>query len=1165
MHRMKSAAWALAIVLSATSIGGVGCGGNKPVVRDQLTVEKLRLRITKVRNAVAETRSVIAASRGAEYLPELYMRLAELLSEEARYHYMVAYEREQKKTKSLHVPQVRFLKEQAIATYRDIVRRYPDTHLADRIMFNISHEQRELGDFEEMRATLEKLVVDYPTSPYRNEALIVLGDYHFDRMEFPQAQKNFKLIIDQESGALRSLALYKQGWVEVNLGDCKAALSDFESAILTARKEKQVAEAGKTIDERKSMLAPGQEFALPEVEGSKQAFAGHKTVNVQRESLVDLTYCYARERSPAKAVAFLRGLAATREAYVSALSKIANRYAMIEQPRGAADVAREILRLATDETDRLDDARLLHTAVTRMKDYSNVGEDVFLILRAMRRQNIMPGKTDEDRKNLENEFEMYARDLSTKSQEMIGAKAPSKKSLWKAQAATPEQTAIAYRTYLQNLPSSPYRILMVQNFADVLTQAGQHLEAGHRYREAARWLAKPGALAPPPEDPKNKMVKAKAATKPAEPAQPQKSKEELEKQRKEDRSNALYDAVVAYQTTLAGENIRTHLERATARAGLREAGALYLAAGQPTAEKAKKIKFAIAQSFYDEGNYLEAIDLLTALAYEYPNTEQGDAAVHMVLDSLHTINDFSGLLSAGQRFLSTTTPVSDKVKSEIVPIVKAAEQRRLDELSLAASGDQAGGMEMLLAFADRYKNSDLGERAMLSAFVAARAGGDAAQLYRLGEELIDKFPQSDQASGVVGTLGRTAAARFEFDEAVQYLERAATMSPQEKTSLLLAAGELREQLADRDGALKDYRAAIAAAGEGPQRGEAAAKLADLIERGGSNNEIIAELSPLSATGDPEVASRLGIAMLRAGSYDEAEAQLRTVVEGASGASPAAAARANYGMAEINLHLLETFPTPDSIDLIEELIGLVDVVIQSYLAAARQPDAIYSQAALARMGRAAEVGATKLASVRVPTDISAEEQDMLTKALSVRAEQLRAGRDEALGECARRAGSSYLLDDTGIACLSKTAPTKDPVSMTPLSPRHRATLPKSLETAKDTLAKNPEDLDALRTVGTAFLDAGDAHAARLVLAQAVEVGGSGEDLNLLGIASRKSGDTIGALDAFRRGKEAGSGAAARNLAQVCRELNQEALAKQALKDVKGAPDGRLLQGVAGGAR
>jgi len=132
------------------------CAKPIPEVRDLPEVEQYRARITKVRHAIEETRGVIAASAGAPYLPELQMRLAELISEEARYHYMVAYERQQSGRESLHVPQVRVLKEQAIGTYQLILKRYPDTHLADRVLFNISHEQREIAEHhqpEPRRAT----------------------------------------------------------------------------------------------------------------------------------------------------------------------------------------------------------------------------------------------------------------------------------------------------------------------------------------------------------------------------------------------------------------------------------------------------------------------------------------------------------------------------------------------------------------------------------------------------------------------------------------------------------------------------------------------------------------------------------------------------------------------------------------------------------------------------------------------------------------------------------------------------------------------------------------------------------------------------------------------------------------------------------------------------
>ena len=1141
------------IVLGAACAAAISCAAVKPVVRDQLVVEKLRLRITKVRNAEQETRSVIAASRGAPYLAELHMRLAELLSEEARYHYMVAYEREQKRSKSLHVPQVRFLKEQAVGVYESILKRFPKTHLADRILFNISHEHRELGNFDDMKTYLERLVQEYPDSPYRNEALLVLGDYYFDKVEFDPAEKYYKEILDKNEGVLLGLAHYKLAWVKVNKGNCKAALTHFEDAILETREQQKLRARGNVQQASKGPhVSPS--FAIPEDRDADASFAGHKTVDVQREALVDLTYCYAQERKPEDAVSYLKKMASTREAYIAALSKMANRYAVIEQPRGAAEVSRELLSLAPDDEERLDDARMLHNAVIRMKDYSLVGDDVRLILHVLRRRLLDPNLQESASKLLVSEFEAIARDMATKSHELLMNPSSAKKGGdWAAKPTDATQTASAYIAYLDTLPNSPNRLEVLQNLADVLSDSGRFLEAGHRYREAAELLKNP-----PPEKPTPPAAAKNDKKSKKEKSVPKKDPKAEAAQRKKDRIDALFNAVAAYQSSLDSETARGRLERASARAGLRVAGGTYLSEAAPDKEKKRRIKFAIGQSYYDEGNYLQAVNLLTAVAYEYPNSEQGNAAVHMVMDSLMTLNDISTLVDTGRRFMQPGSPFNEELKAQLGPIVGAAEQRRLDELSLAASGDQAGGMDTLLAFADRYKNSSLGERALLSAFIAARAGGDVDQLYALGENVVQKYPNSDQVSGVMSTMGSTAAARFEFERAISYFEKSAELNTEQKDALLIAAGELREQLADREGALKDYRAAIKAAGEGPGRAQAAVHLADLIEKGGSSAEVVDALMPFAEVGDPEIASRLGLALLRTGRKDDAEQYLRSVIDGGMTASPSAQARANYGIAEIMLKMLEEFSPPPDLDSIEEAVGLIDVVLQSYLAAARQPDPTFSQAALARLARAAEVGAAKLEAIQLPEGLGEEDVKMIQQAMSARAAQLRSDEKDALAECAQRAEAGYLLMDTGRACIAGVAPKEDPVRFYPLSPRKNAGNLKQLEETRIRLAKNPDDLEALRKLGKAFLNAGDAHAARLVLGRTIEAGGGAEDINLLGISSYKAGDTAGALDAFGRAKDAGSGAAALNLAAVCQKLGLSSLSQEIMKNAPKA-DGELLSG------
>jgi hypothetical protein len=46
-----------------------------------------------------------------------------------------------------------------------------------------------------------------------------------------------------------------------------------------------------------------------------------------------------------------------------------------------------------------------------------------------------------------------------------------------------------------------------------------------------------------------------------------------------------------------------------------------------------EVRFAIAQTFYDEGRLDEAIEYLSAVAVEFPLKKQGGSAMELVLDA----------------------------------------------------------------------------------------------------------------------------------------------------------------------------------------------------------------------------------------------------------------------------------------------------------------------------------------------------------------------------------------------------------------------------------------------------------------------------------------------------------------------------------------------------
>src|SRR6185503_19737018 len=162
------------------------------------TVEPLVQAGRKVENAIAATKLMIERSRGADYLPDLHMRLAELYTEQARYAWLAVFEKRHargEESRALDVPAARLLKNLAITTYERVLHDFPKYGKCDEAMFLMAHEYRELGEFPKMRATYEKLIAQYPKSPHRLEAYLILGDAAFDAGELDRAERNYNAVL----------------------------------------------------------------------------------------------------------------------------------------------------------------------------------------------------------------------------------------------------------------------------------------------------------------------------------------------------------------------------------------------------------------------------------------------------------------------------------------------------------------------------------------------------------------------------------------------------------------------------------------------------------------------------------------------------------------------------------------------------------------------------------------------------------------------------------------------------------------------------------------------------------------------------------------------------------------------------------------------------------
>src|SRR5262249_27149268 len=92
-------------------------------------IQALAQSAKKVDFAIAETKRLIQRSRGASYLADMHMRLAELYSERARYAWLTVYETKRAQgqaSRAVDAPEARLLKNLAIGVYDRVLKEFAD-------------------------------------------------------------------------------------------------------------------------------------------------------------------------------------------------------------------------------------------------------------------------------------------------------------------------------------------------------------------------------------------------------------------------------------------------------------------------------------------------------------------------------------------------------------------------------------------------------------------------------------------------------------------------------------------------------------------------------------------------------------------------------------------------------------------------------------------------------------------------------------------------------------------------------------------------------------------------------------------------------------------------------------------------------------------------------
>lgn len=1073
----------LNITLSLTAALLSGCAAPRaPRVGRDNPVLRMQRDVNKIERAIEATKRLLALAHAAPYVPDLYLRLAELYAEQSRYEYLIAYENAQRKSKVVVSVPARLLKQQAVQLYDRVVREFPEYPELDKALFFKGHELRELGSYDEMIGVFERLVRDYPKSQFRHQALIILGDYYFDKSTFPRAEDYYKKVLADAEGPQHAMARYKLGWARQNQDDCKGALQYFEATART-RVAGEAEDAADRADNR-TADPTGERAAADRT-------AARRKLDLRRESLVDAGYCFTEVKKPEEALPFYRGLATTRAVYVASLSRLARRYHGKGQYKAAAPLYREILEVDPTHEDGLEFIGRFYEGLSKSPSPGTVDRDVDVIVRVAEHHYFHPRTQEKTRQALVHDFELYARDLSTKAQ-----------LLAKDDAKLLDPVATAYERYLaffQDVTKSKEAQAVAQNLADVLYAARRYIPAGRAYEAVG---AAPGLGDP-------------------------------------ERKAALYSASAAYVQALKQK--LNNYEQTAARAGLYRAGQAYISRF-PTAENIAELKFNLANSLYEEGRFREAIARFTSLFEQFPTSKEGAVSAQLALDCYRLTYDMEGLVRAGQRMLAEARLKDEGLRQRLSDTVAAAQQRQLDVLTVTASASDKG-TESLLTFAQKNAGSAIAERALLNAFVTAREQGDLGQMVKIADQLVRDYPKSGELPGVLGTVAKLTAQAGLFDEAARALTEASRReaAPARSQELLRTAGVLRAQRGDRTGAEEALKALQQGGAAAPLLTDVLLALAELYRHTGDGAALI-ELGRAAPQG-PAALSDLRLDAIESAVQSGAPLErFAPDLRALSGAGGDVGAEARLLLLDLQRQQLEgvtfTAKRSDDAKVIVRRFGLQGQLEAQYLAVVKLQRPRQVVEALAHLSLLYQGGAAFLTSAPVPPGLSEADAKTYQAALSQKAQPLLKKAEEALKTCAETAVQLKVFSATARACQSGSAPPPfDPP--TPGSVAARPSQPDA-PALRARLLKNQGDGEALAQLALLHHKAGDLYGAKLVAERALEAGPgnqAGALHNLLGVVAYQMGEPAEAhrhfQDALKADKK--NPRARLNLATLYREF------------------------------
>ena len=178
--------------------------------------------------------TIIAKYPEEPFIPNIMFELAEVYASKGQYDFKQKMKQYDKDFKQYDegtlliepiLPRISYKK--TIEICYKLFEKFPDIPFKDKIIYRLGICHLDEGNFEKAKEYFHRLLFETPQSSKISEAHFRLGEYYFNKRDFPRAIEHYSFLLKSWDDPYFNMSLYKLGWAHYNVNDYANAISTY--------------------------------------------------------------------------------------------------------------------------------------------------------------------------------------------------------------------------------------------------------------------------------------------------------------------------------------------------------------------------------------------------------------------------------------------------------------------------------------------------------------------------------------------------------------------------------------------------------------------------------------------------------------------------------------------------------------------------------------------------------------------------------------------------------------------------------------------------------------------------------------------------------------------------------------------------------------------------